>query len=170
LVFAGVDVEGHGAGPGPRRIEELGQQDVIGTVTSLFGDRGFETGKGRLAGKVGTGEGSAATSQLEGRIIPEGFGVVGVFVAGGNLVDALADEVEEGVLNAVLSPGVVAAVGDGLGEPKGAVEVSQEEEAAVGGEGAAGEIDMDGFARQQRKVEHRLRIRHRRMFPFCAFR
>jgi hypothetical protein len=63
----------------------------------------------------------------------------------------------------------MAAFGDGLGETEGAVEVSQEEEATVGGKGAAGEIDDDGLSGKERKVQDRLRIRHRRMFPFCAF-
>jgi hypothetical protein len=102
--------------------------------------------------------------------VAQSGGVVGVFVAGGDLVNALSEEVEAGVVDAGLATGIVEAGGDGLGEAQGMVELCQERETAVGGEGAAGEIEVNRFAREQRKVEHGLRIRHRRMFPFCAFR
>jgi hypothetical protein len=48
------------------------------------------------------------------------------------------------------------------------VEVSQEQEPAVGGETASGDVDVDRFAGNERKVLDGLRIRHGRMFRFCA--
>jgi hypothetical protein len=167
-VLAGVHVQHDGAGPTAGRGEELGEEHVVDAIALRFADRGFEAGKGGLAGEVGAGAGSTTHGELESGIVAESGGVVGVFVAGGELVDALAEQVEEGVLDAGWTPGIVEAGFDLLGEAKAAVELGEEEETAVGGKGTAGEIDVDRFAREQRKVEHRPRIRHRRMFPFCA--
>jgi hypothetical protein len=168
-VLAGIHVEQDGAGLAAWSVEELGQQNVVDALALLLGERGFDAREGRLAGEVGSGEGSAATGELEGGIVAKRGGVVLVFVARGDLIDALTDQVEAWVLYALGSPGVVAAGSDRLGEAERAIELGQQEEAAVGREGAAGEIDLDGLARKQRKVEHGLRIRHWRMFPFFAF-
>jgi hypothetical protein len=168
-MLTGVHVEHHGAGRAAGEVEELGEQHLVDRVTLLLSDRGFQTGEGGLAGEIGAGVRGAADGELEGRIVAQGGGIVGILVTGGDLVDALTDQIEEGVLDALASAGIVKAGGDLLGETEGAVELRQEEEATVGGKGAARESDLNRFTRQQRKVEHGLRIRHWRMFPFCAF-
>jgi hypothetical protein len=170
FVLAGVHVEDQSAGGAAGGVKELGEEYVVDAVALFLGDGSFEAGKGGLAGEVGAGEGRAPHGKLESGIVAEGLGVVGVLVTGGDLINALAEQVFEGVVDAGLAPRVVEAGGDGLGEAEGVVKLGEQEEAAVGREGAAGEIDVNRFGRQERKVEHGLRIRHRRMFPFCAFR
>jgi hypothetical protein len=50
--------------------------------------------------------------------VAQGGGVVSVFVAGGDLIDALAEQVEEGVLDAGLAARVVEAGGGSLETPR----------------------------------------------------
>jgi hypothetical protein len=100
--------------------------------------------------------------------VAEGLSVVGVFIAGGDLIDALSDQVEEGVLDALAASGIGASGGDGLGETQTPVEASQEEEAAVGRERATGKINLDRLAGQERKGHDGLRTGHGGMFPFSV--
>jgi hypothetical protein len=168
-MLAGVHVEHHGGRLSALHVEELGEEHSVAGIALLLGDSGFETGKGGLAGEVGAGVGRPSDRELEGGIVAQSGGVVGVFVARGDLIDALAKQFEEGVVNAGWAARIVEAGDDALCELEVTVELGEKKEAAVGGEGAAGEIDVDRFARKQRKREHGLRMRHRRMFPFCAF-
>jgi hypothetical protein len=167
-IGAGVQIQDHLAGRAPLLLEEQIEQHVVDGVALGFGDVALQTRERGLRGEVGTGLWGAADRQFKSRIVAQSGGVIAVLVTGGDLIDALAEEIEERMVDALGAARIVEAGGDALGEAEVAVEVSQEQQATVGGEGSAREIQVDRFARQQRKVQDGLRIRHRRMFPFCA--
>jgi hypothetical protein len=80
--------------------------------------------------------------ELEGGVGAECSGVVGGFLAGGELIDTATDQVEEGMLDAFLPPGIVEASSKAFGEPENAVELAEQQEANVGGKRAAGAVDV----------------------------
>jgi hypothetical protein len=64
---------------------------------------------------------------------------------------------------------VADAGGNAFGETHLPVDLRQQQQAAVGREIAAREVEFYRLAGKQRKREGRARISHRRVFPFWAF-
>jgi hypothetical protein len=132
------------------------------------GDDFLQAGEGGLGGEIGIGGGAAAHGDFQGRIGAQRGGIVGILIASGDLVDALTEQIEEGLLDALFETPVLDAGSDALGEAKLLVERCQEEEAAVGGEQAAGEVDLERLARKQRKRHGLLRTGHGRDGSFLC--
>jgi hypothetical protein len=93
-------------------LQEEIEKQGIDRLRLAAGDALLQAGEGGLGGEIGIGGGAAAHGDLEGGIGAQGGGVVGIFVTGGDLVDALTEQIEEGVLEALFEAGVVDAGGD----------------------------------------------------------
>ena len=74
--------------------------------------------------------------------------IVEVFVTLGQSVDALGQQLRQGVLDPSLVAPVVKALGQALDHPEIGVGLAQQQDAGVGGEGAARKVSHD-FARAQ---------------------
>lgn len=73
----------------------------------------------------------------------QGIGIILIFVATGDLKDALADQSVEGVLAASFAP-VGDEGGDQVAEAGGLVSLSKERQAAIGGEATAIKGNLQG--------------------------
>ena len=98
-------------------------------------------------------KGKAVAADLEDGIFAEIVGVVSIFVAAGDLEDALAEEIEERVVD----PRGVARVTDGLGhrlyQADPDFSLAEQQEAGVGGQLAALEIDGEGVLVDERQMD-----------------
>lgn len=133
FVLTGVYIERDGAGSAAGGVEELG-----GSTPSMrsHSTSVMVTSRRERVGWLARGrrKGEASRGELEGRIVTQDLGVVSVFVTGSELLDALAEQVKEGVEDAGRATGIVEGGGDGPGESQGAVESGQQQ-AIIGGEG-----------------------------------
>ena len=97
---------------------------------------------------------------LKGRVVPEPVGIVDVLVPGGDLIQPLADE----RVQVVRDVARVASVGDPADhirtEPELLIEFSDEQQAGIRGEGAAGKIDDEFWLESKAKLAITL-CRHR---------
>ena len=82
---------------------------------------------------------------LQQRIVAQAVGVVGVFVAGDDLVDALPQQSERIVLHAVVLPRIAEQLGQFAGQLMALIEGPQGQQAGIAGDLAAGKIGVDGL-------------------------
>ena len=113
--------------------------------------------------------GVAPQTRFQQRIAREGVGVVAVLVPQGDLVDALPQQVGEGLTDgsALLTtslrrlPGVVQAAGQLRGQPQPPIGLGQQHRAAVGADPSAVEPPDDLLARQESELKLRNTLCHR---------
>ncbi len=87
------------------------------------------------------------------RVVPQGLLIVEILVAASQAEDPLGQQ----RLHLVGDPGWVARIrqgrGNGLDEPGAPIDLSQEQQAAVAGKGAPGEVGDNSLARQAGKQQ-----------------
>ena len=79
------------------------------------------------------------------RIVAQTVGVVGVFVAGDDLIDALPQQRERVVTHAVVLPRIAEACGPVAGQMMALIEGAQGQQTGIAGDLAAGKIGADGL-------------------------
>jgi hypothetical protein len=165
-----IEVEDQFAGGLALLLQEQIEKELIDLLTLGVGDLVFQARERRLGGERGVRERRAADGDLEDGIGTQEGRVIGVLIACGHLVDALADQMEEGMMDALLEAGIFQASGDALGEAEVLVEACHEEEAPIGREGAAVEVDLKRLVGKERKLHRELRTSHGRDGSFLGVR
>jgi hypothetical protein len=88
----------------PLALVQVDRSQRLGQPVAVPGrQRVLEAREGWLAGQVGVALGQPPAHQLQQRIVAQGVGVVLVFIAGGDLVDALAQQLQRRVTAAAAS-------------------------------------------------------------------
>jgi hypothetical protein len=82
---------------------------------------------------------------LQHGIVAQAVGVVGVFVAGDDLIDALPQQGQRVVLHAVGMPRIGEWRGPVSGQMMALIEGAQRQQAGIAGDLAAGKISLDGL-------------------------
>ena len=82
---------------------------------------------------------------LQQRIMTQTIGIVGIFVAGDDLVDALSQQFERVVTDALVLPRITEQRGQIAGQMMALVEGAQRQQAGVAGDLPAGKIGADGL-------------------------
>ncbi len=119
--------------------------------------------EGRLAGKVGAAFGQAPADQLEQGVGAERLGVVLVSVAAGDLVDALADKVDERMADATRRPPIGDAAGAGGTQVEGGISLRPPGQAAIAGQPARIKGCIERPADRRGEAQGWVgRLRHRR--------
>lgn len=113
-----------------------------------------QPGKGGSTRKVVLGlQGTPLYPQFEHRVMAEMIGVIGIGIARGDLINALSQQVPQGMINRGLMPFVVDSGGEAFREANLAVDTTEQERAKVGGQGAARKICTEGLASDGRKTQ-----------------
>jgi len=108
------------------------------------------TGRRRVLPAAESGLGAQRVSQgligddLQERIVTQAVGVVGVFVSGDDLVEALPQQRQRVVLNAILVPRIAEQLGQLAGQTMALIEGAQGQKTGIAGNLAAGKIAVDG--------------------------
>src|SRR5262249_43646471 len=87
------------------------------------------------------------------RVMAEMIGVSGNGIARGDLINALGQQVPQGMINRGLMPLVVDSGGEAFREANRAVDTTEQERAQVGGQGAARKICTEGLSSDGRKTQ-----------------
>ncbi len=101
---------------------------------------------GRLRAQVGAALRQPAEGQLERRVGAQGVAVVGVRVTRRDQQGAEADHLDQGRVPPLRGARVREAARQALGDPEPAVDLGQDQDAAVRGQPAAVEGDVKGLA------------------------
>ncbi len=145
-------------------LEEQVEEDFGQAVQLARRDRVLEPRERGLGGQVVAGIRVAPAGDFQHRVGGEGVGVVAVLVATGYLIDALAQEIEEGLADLGRLAAIPQARCETLGQTRAAVHLGQPEEAAVGADLPAIEASHDLLATKETEVERRT-LCHRRRAP-----
>ena len=140
----GVLVGGH---------KDVGHAHKIGP-----GDTVFQPRQGRLTGQVWAGEGQALTGRLEARVDPQRVGVVGIFIATGDLIHPLADQILHGMIYVARMTAVPHRTHQTTDDADPRFDHAQKQGAAVAGHRAALEIGLDFPALYVGEPQHVLAI------------
>ena len=90
---------------------------------------------------------------LQHRIVAQTIGIVGVFVAGDDLVDALAQQFERIVTDALVLPRIAEQRSQIAGQMMALVEGAQRQQAGVAGDLPAGKIGANGLMTVEGEVQ-----------------
>ena len=137
--------------PGHENLErDLGQP-----VEFAAPDAVFKTRQRRLRGEIGVALGPAPGGHFQDRIGAQPVGVVAVFVTGGDLVNALPEQVVHGMADLAGLARVVQPRGHLGGQAEGSVDLGEQHQPAVGGDVAAVKIADERLPRKESEVQVR---------------
>jgi hypothetical protein len=105
----------------------------------------FQSRQRRLGAQRGR-VGQAPVGQFEQRVVAQAVGIVAVLVAGGDHQQAEAQHVVEALADALGRARIIDAGGEAASHAKALLDLSQRQQAAIGGEGAAVEAGDDRLA------------------------
>jgi len=166
-----VDVEEDRDRRRPVGVDERIDQDFGDPVKVSPGDGVFQPGERRLAGQGFVG-GKTFAGHLQSRIVAQRVGVVGIFIAAGDLEDALGEHLADGMAGIAGMAAIADDLGDPADETQTAFDFPKEKNAGVGGDLAAVEIGHDLFSLDVFKKEGVRCYNCSRLFPpsFCCKR
>ena len=101
---------------------------------------------GGLRAEVGTALGQPADRHFERRVGAQRVAVVGILVAGRDQQRPEADHLGQPVLDPLRRPRVLDAAGQTFGDAEATLDLGQHQHAAVGGQTAGVEGDLNGLA------------------------
>src|SRR5208337_5499885 len=90
---------------------------------------------------------------LQERIVTQSVGVVGVFVSGDDLVEALPQQRQRVVLNAILVPRIAEQLGQLAGQTMALIEGAQGQKTGIAGDLPTGKIGADGLMAVEGEAE-----------------
>src|SRR5271157_5678351 len=90
---------------------------------------------------------------LQERIVTQAVGVVGVFVSGDDLVEALPQQRQRVVLNAILVPRIAEQLGQLAGQTMALIEGAQGQKTGIAGDLPTGKIGVDGLMAVEGEAE-----------------
>ena len=144
-VFGVVDVEQDRDRRSPVRVEEHIDQDFGKAVEIGPGDGVFQARERRLAGQ-GLAVGKSFAGHLKGGVGAQSVGIVGVLVAAGDLEDSLRKHLADGMAGIAGMAAVVDDLGDLTNQAQPVFDFAKEQNAGIGGDLAAVEVDLDLFS------------------------
>ena len=106
----------------------------------------LEPADGRLGAKIGAALRPAADRHLEGRIGPQRVAVIAVLVAGGDQQRPEADHLGEPVLDPIRRPWILDAARQAIGNTEPALDLGEDQNAAVRGQPAGVKGDLHRHA------------------------
>ena len=161
LVVGGVQVQDdprrrRGAVPGHEQLEkDVGQPVQLAATEAILPAR-----QRGLRAQIGVALRQASGDHFEDRVGAQPVGVVAVFVAGGDLVDALAEQVVHGMADLAGLARVVHQTGHLRGKAEGLIDRGEQHEPAVGGDVTAIKSAHHRLVRKESEVQLRNTVCH----------
>lgn len=158
-ILEGIEVEDDAPGSVATAGEEQLQQLLTDAGEVVLSDGILEAREGGLTGERSIAWGFAE-SEFEEGVVTQSVGVILVVVALNDEVEAFAEEIEKGVLDARGVTGVGANGGEPGSKSETLIGQGDGEEAGVGRKIAAVEGNLDAFFGKKREIHGRLRMIH----------